>query len=263
MPQGGVLMTDQLQTKPRIIKPMPSSSLVSLIGLLKAIQHISEGKFTLAEIFDALVCVYKPETYLLYEMNPAGLSQPIDGNPHIDNSGFNNRADLISELFNAHLWRFVGDDEEDNPHALDNKDVMGIPVLNIMISKHDLTNLSRAIWHYLDPDMHEGQNLAPQLLKEARKTAKPKVAAYLDPAHPRFSAKLAAAVRAWEAVSESNGKSIKAELESWLLQHASELGLVKSSGEINQLGIEEVAKVANWQVTGGAPKTPGGNHTHD
>ena len=33
--------------------------------------------------------------------------------------------------------------------------------------------------------------------------------------------------------------------------------LTKDDGNPNQLGIEEVAKIANWSVKGGAPKTPG------
>jgi hypothetical protein len=33
--------------------------------------------------------------------------------------------------------------------------------------------------------------------------------------------------------------------------------LVDKQGKPNGTGIEEVAKVANWQTDGGAPKTPG------
>lgn len=256
-------MTNQFLAKPRIIKPMPSSSLISLIGLLRGLNLLSDGKFTLAEVIDALVCVYDPETMMLYERNPTGLSQPIDGNPYVENSGYNNRADLVSEIFNSHLWRHVSEEEDSDGRELADKEVMGIPVMDVMMSNRHSLILSTTIWQYLHPDSDEGQSPPPQLFEKNSQKKMPAIAAYLDPNHPRFSAKLAAAVRAWEAVSESNGKSIKAELESWLLQHASELGLVKSSGEINQLGIEEVAKVANWQVTGGAPKTPGGNHTHD
>lgn len=87
---------------------------------------------------------------------------------------------------------------------------------------------------------------------------------YLDPKNPYYSPKLSAAVRAWEAVTTDpkyldNGKHVKQNLVSWLTSHAAELDLLKPDGEINVDAIEnQVAKVANWQDKGGAPKTPGG-----
>jgi hypothetical protein len=42
----------------------------------------------------------------------------------------------------------------------------------------------------------------------------------------------------------------------WLRQHANEFGLTKEDGNPNEQGIEEVAKIANWDTKGGAPKTP-------
>ena len=43
----------------------------------------------------------------------------------------------------------------------------------------------------------------------------------------------------------------------WLRQHANEFGLTKEDGNPNEQGIEDVAKIANWDTRGGAPKTPG------
>ena len=87
---------------------------------------------------------------------------------------------------------------------------------------------------------------------------------YLDPTNPFYSPKLAATIRAWEAVTSdpkylNNGKSVKQNLESWVTAHAAEYDLVKSDGEINADAIKnQIAKVANWKDKGGAPKTPGG-----
>jgi hypothetical protein len=80
---------------------------------------------------------------------------------------------------------------------------------------------------------------------------------YLDPGNPRFAPKLAAAVRAWQAVTDPLGKTPKQALMKWLREHALEFGLNDDEGKPNETGIEEVAKVANWQPGGGAPKTPG------
>jgi hypothetical protein len=54
------------------------------------------------------------------------------------------------------------------------------------------------------------------------------------------------------------GKHPKGALSKWLREHAAELGLSDDDGKPNETGIEEVAKVANWQPGGGAPKTAGG-----
>ena len=79
---------------------------------------------------------------------------------------------------------------------------------------------------------------------------------YLFPNHPRYAPKLAAAVQAWLAVTDSKGKTPKQALEKWLREHAAEFGLSDDEGKPNETGINEVAKVANWQPGGGAPKTP-------
>ena len=84
-------------------------------------------------------------------------------------------------------------------------------------------------------------------------------APYLDPSHPRYAPKLAAAIAAWIAIEDETmvlRKSPKQALASWLIQHADEFSLLDESGKPNETGIEECAKVANWQRKGGAPKTP-------
>jgi hypothetical protein len=84
---------------------------------------------------------------------------------------------------------------------------------------------------------------------------------YLDCNHEHYAPKLAAAVRVWQAVNSdsklSSGKSIKKAMIGWLVDNANELGLTKEDGTHNNQGIEEIAKVSNWQDKGGAPKTPG------
>jgi hypothetical protein len=82
---------------------------------------------------------------------------------------------------------------------------------------------------------------------------------YLDPRHPRYAPKLAAAVQAWMAMGNENafeGKSPKQALAKWLREHATDFGMTDDDGKPNETGIEEAAKVANWQPMGGAPKTP-------
>jgi hypothetical protein len=84
---------------------------------------------------------------------------------------------------------------------------------------------------------------------------------YLSQFHDNYSPKLAAAIEAWKAVSSDDqlrrGKSVKQAVIVWLRQHANEFGLTKEDGNPNEQGIEEAAKIANWDTKGGAPKTPG------
>jgi len=80
---------------------------------------------------------------------------------------------------------------------------------------------------------------------------------YLDPKNPRYATKLAAAVRAWQSVTDAGSKHPKQALMKWLRENAAQFGMTDAEGKPNETGIEEIAKVANWQPGGGAPKTPG------
>jgi len=80
---------------------------------------------------------------------------------------------------------------------------------------------------------------------------------YLNPENPRYAPKLAAAIRAWQAVEDPKGKHPAQAIREWLTRNAKELGLLKDDGKPNKSAIEDIAKIANWQPKGGAPKTPG------
>ena len=91
---------------------------------------------------------------------------------------------------------------------------------------------------------------------------------YLKPKHPRYSPKLAAAIYAWEEMEDENklrGKNPCSAMIIYLTSNYLELGLFHEkdnlkngtkAGDINKTAISEVAKIANWQPGGGAPKTP-------
>jgi len=85
-----------------------------------------------------------------------------------------------------------------------------------------------------------------QLSPVAESPASPMVPDYLDPKHPRYAPKLAAAVMAWQAVTDPGKISPKAALTNWLSSHKDDFCLSAN-------GIEEAAKVANWAPQGGSP----------
>lgn len=80
---------------------------------------------------------------------------------------------------------------------------------------------------------------------------------YLNTSDPRYAPKLAAAVRAWQAVTDPGGRAPKQALAKWLREHAAEFDMAGDDGNPINQAIEDVSKVANWQPGGGAPKTPG------
>ena len=77
----------------------------------------------------------------------------------------------------------------------------------------------------------------------------------------RYAPKLAAAIRAWQAVSTDPklliGKTVKQALQKWLRINADRFELIKEDGSPNEQGIEEIAKICNWDTKGGPAKTPG------
>lgn len=93
-------------------------------------------------------------------------------------------------------------------------------------------------------------------------TAEQRAEPYLDPSHPHYAPKLAAAIAAWMAVfsdkTRLKGKTPKQAIEGWLKENADKYGLTKEDKTPNELGIEEISKIANWKTKGGAPKTPSG-----
>ncbi|WP_375700809.1 hypothetical protein [Bartonella sp. AA23NXGY] len=92
---------------------------------------------------------------------------------------------------------------------------------------------------------------------DSAETKDQKYYAFQDPTHPRYAPKLAAIVAAWEAVSEAEGgKTVKGTLIKWLSEHAVQYKLVDDNNLPREKLIEELAAVANWEPTGGAPKTP-------
>lgn len=83
---------------------------------------------------------------------------------------------------------------------------------------------------------------------------------YLDPDHPHYAPKLAAAVKAWLANrndADLKGKHPKQALLKSLRESAAEFGLTDDEGKPMETTIDDIAKIANWQQKGGAPKTPG------
>jgi hypothetical protein len=76
---------------------------------------------------------------------------------------------------------------------------------------------------------------------------------YLNPDHPRYAPKLAATIYSWIAMEDSalfKTKSPKQALAKWLSENS------LTYGGLTEEAIKECSKIANWQPSGGAVKTP-------
>lgn len=87
----------------------------------------------------------------------------------------------------------------------------------------------------------------------------PSLPGYLDSDNPCYAPKLAAAVDAWTVVTtekkyetESTPKQL---MEKWLRINAARYGLNKPDGKLNEDGISQISKIANWRPEGGASRT--------
>lgn len=80
---------------------------------------------------------------------------------------------------------------------------------------------------------------------------------FRDPSHKRYSAKLAAAVEAWEKFDPNSTQrgTVKQRLTIWLRLNAARFGLTNEEGLPTETVIDDLAKVANWDTGGGAPKS--------
>lgn len=79
---------------------------------------------------------------------------------------------------------------------------------------------------------------------------------FRDPEHPRYSAKLAAVVEAWESFDPdaSDSGTAKQRIAKWLRLNAGRYNLTSEDGSPSESVIEELSKVANWATSGGAPR---------
>lgn len=76
---------------------------------------------------------------------------------------------------------------------------------------------------------------------------------FRDSSHPRYAPKLACAVAAWEATKKPlKGQSPKATLKAWITSNGVSFGLGNDSGVVTDTAADEIAKVSNWRLTGGA-----------
>lgn len=115
------------------------NKLTSLVVMLRALSHLSNGKASVAEFCDALTRCYDPNEFMLYDGYGVGLAEPIvDKMNGMVKTGFDARGDAVCELFNSHFW--------DNDDVTIRLAGQVMPVDRIMISNEDAHALSSFLW---------------------------------------------------------------------------------------------------------------------
>lgn len=223
----------------------PKDKLVSITKLLSSIANLSDGRAEASELAKAFSDIYDADRTMIYQSGN-WLCEPINGGV----AGHNKRADISCEFVNSY----------------------GKPELNeYLILKDDALTIARQLWmkYFDDPfiDLFEELRLGYPTNQSELKTSTESGTAtgigskdshgYLDPSNPRYAPKLAAAVKAWQAVTDPKGKSPKQALDKWLREHAADFGLLGNDGIPVNLAIKECSRVANWRPGGGAARTPG------
>lgn len=223
----------------------PKNKLISITKLLSSIADLSDGKVEVSELARAFSDIYDADRTMIYRSSN-WLCDPINGGV----AGHNKRADISCEFVNSHGRRELDE---------------------YLILKEDALTIARQLWmkFFDDPsiDLFEELRLGSPTNKSELKASTESSTAtgadandshgYLDPKNPRYAPKLAASVKAWQAVTDPRGRSPKKALDNWLREHAADFGLMGDDGIPVNTAIEECSKVANWQPGGGAAKTPG------
>lgn len=138
---------------------------------------------------------------------------------------------------------------EHTQHCLDPDGIHGFerPISGILdAAKSQIQIDSLIVWL-------EKRGIRQSFFSPAQSSSEP----YRDRNHPRYSAKLAAVVEAWESYDEASSNepgTPKQRLMKWLRLNAARFGLTGDDGAPMENVIEELAKVANWATSGGAPK---------
>lgn len=131
------------------------------------------------------------------------------------------------------------------PHGFDNKSILESAVF-LWIDWEETTIPVDEIKTWL-----KSRNLAPAFFFSSGDNED-----FMRNDDERYSAELACAVAAWRAVKRAPaGKTVKHELEQWILANANLFGVSSQDGVPKPSSVERIATLVNWRKAGGAPKS--------
>lgn len=139
-----------------VYKPMPKQQLLSIVGLLSAVASTSEGRVTVPELADALIRVYDPDRMMIYDASGCGLARPVGDDSLGTVAGYNERVDLVADIFNSGFWSDGRSSMANREHAS-----------TLCVAKDDGVVLARSLWKFFFPDDGGFPAVAPLLANDA------------------------------------------------------------------------------------------------
>lgn len=127
-------------------RPLPQSQLLSITAVVWCVAEVSEGKLTVAEVAQALTYnrVYDGDI-MIYWGGSNVLAEPIIGNSRDENSGYNQRSDIVCELCNCCSDWDTGATILVRPYGrIDTRD--------LFVSKENGIKIARRIWQFFYPN---------------------------------------------------------------------------------------------------------------
>lgn len=138
-----------------LAKPQPKSRLISIVSILREVAELSEGELTVGELADALAFgaskAYDGDTMMLYPGGGHGLAEPILGDPR--HCGYNERGDIICELYNSEFWNKPDATILARPYGR-------IDVERLLVLKDDGVEVARRLWQFFYPNQEKAIDIS-------------------------------------------------------------------------------------------------------
>lgn len=122
--------------------PKPRYLLIPITDVLSIVHEISKKRISIPELVDALEECYDGDKMMLYDGTGPGLPTALDGFGSKEDSGYNQRADQICEVFNSHYWTSDPDKYSGNR----------ITPYDTLISRTDAVTVATSLWEFFFPD---------------------------------------------------------------------------------------------------------------
>lgn len=224
-----------------LAKPMPRSLLVPIISVLAALHTISKGRASIPELSDALIECFDSDTMIIYRGRGYGLAEAYDGNVYEENSGCNERADLICELFNSRYW-----DGGEFATIRASRDEQ-LDAIDFLMTRSDAVVLAQCLWTRFFNETRDFSGVDFSVNKAEQLIGSPNEGdAEIDPCD--FPMELDAANLAFRAVSNGFGDQ-SATFKNRLVDY-----LERNFAELKPETMQRIATVANPDKSTGRKK---------
>jgi hypothetical protein len=122
---------------------MPRYRLLALTTLLELLAVSSAALVSISELADALCNVYDGETFMLYDGRGYGLAEAIDGAGRYEYDGYNERVNLVADLFNSRFW---------DPSQVEKGNPPDPILLALRVQRDDAVLIAMQLWAVFFPD---------------------------------------------------------------------------------------------------------------